>query len=347
MGRPTHELAIVLAVPTRLRRAAVLLLAPAIALTLTACGSSDAAKGFDAVGVSGDFGQAPKFDFKKDMTADDAETKTLITGDGATLADGDQVLVNFAVGDATTQKTPLTTYGADSGAVGFQIGQAAPSQPQVLGDVFIPELLKYIKSGVKVGSRIAVAGQTEKVFPDLWSTLPQLKVDIGNADGTVLVMDVVGVAKAPEGATQKSPAWAPKIVEKKGKPASLNFAGTPKLGNKLQVATLTKGTGPAVVAGQSAAVQYLGQVYKGAKPFDESYSTDRFFFAATGTKYDPNKAMTGSVIKGWMQGLVGVTVGSRILIGIPPALGYGKSGQPPTIPGNSTLYFVVDVLGAA
>lgn len=333
--------------PTRLRRAAVLLLAPALGLTLTACGSSDTAKGFDAVSVSGDFGQAPSFTFKKtNMTDDDPETKTLVEGSGPTLGDGDQVLVNFAVADATTKQTPLTTFTDDSGAVGMQVGAAAPSQPQILGDVFVGELSKYVKSGVKVGSRIAVAGQTDKVFPDMWQTLPQLKYDIGNADGVVLVMDVIGVDKAPEGATQPAPKWAPKVVVKDGRPTSLNFSGVPPLGNKLQVATLTKGTGPAVKAGETAAVQYLGQTYKGAKPFDESYSAKRFLYAATGDKVDPNKAMGTPVIKGWMQGLVGVPVGSRVLIGIPPALGYGKSAQGP-IPANSTLYFVVDVLGAA
>jgi len=339
----------VAAVPTRLRRAAVLLLAPALALTLTACGGGDdTKKGFDAVSVSGAFDQAPKFDFKAQMSTGDNETKTLISGDGATLAKGDQVLVDFAIGDATTEKTPLTTYDDTSGAVGFQVGQAPPASPQVLGDVFIPDLLTYVKDGVKVGSRIAVAGETQKVLPSSGATLPQLKYDVGNADGIVLVMDVIGVAKAPEGTAQKkTPAWAPKVVTKDGLPTSLSFAGTPALGNKLQVATLIKGTGPAIKAGQTAGVQYLGQTYKGAQPFDESYSAKRYLYAATGDDVDPNKAMATPVIKGWMKGLVGVTVGSRVIIGIPPALGYGSQAQGKTIPANSTLYFVVDVLGAA
>lgn len=337
----------VAAVPTRIRRTAALLVtAPVLALALTACGGDSG--GFDDVKVSGSFEQAPTIDWSgTPSTGGDATTKTLIDGSGATLEHGDPVLVDFAISDGTTGKTAVTTFDNSSGGVGFQIGQAPPSSPQSLGDVFIPELLNYVKAGVKVGSRIAVAGETDKVFPTIWSQLPQLKYDIGNADGIVLVMDVVGVAKSVDGAAQTPPAWAPKVVMKDGKPASVDFSKTPKPNGKLQVATLTKGTGPAVKAGQTAAVQYLGQVYKAAKPFDESYSANRFLYAQTGNPGDPNKVMPPTVIKGWGQGLVGVPVGSRVLIQIPPALGYGKQGQPPTIPGNATLYFVVDVLGAA
>jgi peptidylprolyl isomerase len=335
-------------VSNRLRRAAVLTLAPALAVALTACGGDKTAKGFDAVSISGSFGQAPAFGWKKQMAAGSATTKTLIDGTGAALAQGDHVLVNFAVGDTATDTTPITTFGNDTGAVGLQIGQVAPTQPQVLGDVFTTELINYVKAGVKVGSRIAVAGSADKVFPTIWSELPQLTYNIGNEDGVVLVMDVVGVQSKPTVANEiKPPRWVPSLNTSLGKVLSLNFGGIPPLGGKLRVATLVKGTGAPVQAGQTAAVQYLGQVYKAAKPFDESYSTDRFLYAQTGSNVDPNKAMELTVIKGWSEALVGIPVGSRVMIGIPPKLGYGKTAQGKTIPANSTLYFVVDVLGAA
>jgi peptidylprolyl isomerase len=79
-------------------------------------------------------------------------------------------------------------------------------------------------------------------------------------------------------------------------------------------------------------------VYEGDKPFDESYSTNPASFAIG----------TGGVIKGWDQALVGKTVGSRVLIAIPPKLGYGEEGNKNAgIKGTDTLYFVVDILGAA
>ena len=49
------------------------------------------------------------------------------------------------------------------------------------------------------------------------------------------------------------------------------------------------------------------------------------------------------LIQGWTIGLTGVKVGSRVLLQIPPAYGYGAQGSG-TIPGNATLWFVIDVL---
>ena len=52
-----------------------------------------------------------------------------------------------------------------------------------------------------------------------------------------------------------------------------------------------------------------------------------------------------SVVKGWTYGLTGVKVGSRVLLQIPPELGYGAQAQS-AIPANSTLYFVIDIKSA-
>jgi peptidylprolyl isomerase len=57
---------------------------------------------------------------------------------------------------------------------------------------------------------------------------------------------------------------------------------------------------------------------------------------------------TGQVIPGWDEGLVGQTVGSQVLLVVPPDKGYGDSGQPSAgIKGTDTMVFVVDILGAA
>ena len=83
---------------------------------------------------------------------------------------------------------------------------------------------------------------------------------------------------------------------------SLDFAGTPKPDGKLRSAVLIQGTGATVKKGQTITVNYLGQVYKGKKPFDESYSKQPASFAIG----------TGEVISGWDKTLVGQKVGSRV-----------------------------------
>ncbi|WP_424214595.1 FKBP-type peptidyl-prolyl cis-trans isomerase [Streptomyces sp. BI20] len=106
---------------------------------------------------------------------------------------------------------------------------------------------------------------------------------------------------------------------------------------ELKVEVLSEGKGPALKKGDVAQVNYLGQVWDGKEPFDQSY--DR------GTPFDVNLG-AGAVIKGWDQGLEGQKVGSRVELVIPPELGYGAQGSPPKIPANATLVFVVDIVKA-
>jgi FKBP-type peptidyl-prolyl cis-trans isomerase len=107
----------------------------------------------------------------------------------------------------------------------------------------------------------------------------------------------------------------------------------------LVVRDLIPGTGQAAKAGSRVTVNYVGVLYKGGKEFDSSWKT--------GQPFAPFQLGQGSVIAGWDQGLVGMKVGGRRELIIPPSLGYGKTGSPPTIPPNATLVFVVDLLGVA
>ena len=121
--------------------------------------------------------------------------------------------------------------------------------------------------------------------------------------------------------------------------AKRDFAKTPEPGKQLQSATLIEGDGPTVEKGQTIAVKYLGQVYDGKKPFDENYSTGQPTSFPIGV---------GGVVPGWDKTLVGAKVGSRVIMALPPAEGYGEAGNPQAgIKGTDTLYFVVDVLAAA
>jgi peptidylprolyl isomerase len=107
---------------------------------------------------------------------------------------------------------------------------------------------------------------------------------------------------------------------------------------KLVTKDLITGTGTTAKEGDTVTVNYVGVLYKGGKEFDSSWSRNQTF---------STPLTTGSVIPGWVQGIAGMKVGGRRELIIPPNLAYGKAGSGSTIPPNSTLVFVVDLLSVS
>jgi FKBP-type peptidyl-prolyl cis-trans isomerase len=111
---------------------------------------------------------------------------------------------------------------------------------------------------------------------------------------------------------------------------------------ELQMVTLKPGTGAVVGGGQIAVVQYTGWLYEtGAadhkgKQFDSSRNAGQAFKFPVGT---------GSVIKGWDQGVAGMKVGESRRLTIPPQLAYGDAGAGGVIPPGATLVFDVELVG--
>ncbi len=301
----------------------------ATAVVLAGCGSSNsssassgASLGVDSVKISGDLGVDPTVDFSGKVTDPTTTTKTLITGTGPTIEKGDAAMIQTVIADGATQKTVASSY--------------KDKQPQVvtLSSQVSPIFLNAL-TGKKVGSRVLVYTSADKIFGPQGNT----SLGIQATDNVLILFDLVAKPlDKPDGSSKAAPSWAPKVVATKGVVSGLNFKGTPKPDNKLKVAVVKTGTGPAVKKGQTIIVRYLGQVYGGKKPFDENFSKDVTSFPIG----------VGRVVKGWDKTLVGQKVGSQVLIAIPPKDGYGSKGQPTAgIKGTDTLYFVVDVLGAA
>jgi peptidylprolyl isomerase len=132
-------------------------------------------------------------------------------------------------------------------------------------------------------------------------------------------------------ASVKTPATGPLSKEPTVTPPS-----TPAP-TKLVTKELIVGTGPEAKAGDSVTVNYVGVLYKGGKVFDASWKRNETFPFVLGKS---------QVIPGWEQGIVGMKVGGRRELIIPSGLAYGAKGSPPTIPPNSALIFVVDLLAA-
>ena len=110
----------------------------------------------------------------------------------------------------------------------------------------------------------------------------------------------------------------------------------------LQTTILKPGTGAAIGGGQIAVVQYTGWLYEAGaadhkgKQFDSSRDRREPF------KFPLD---TGSVIKGWDQGVVGMKVGESRRLVIPPELAYGDAGAGGVIPPGATLVFDVELVG--
>lgn len=122
-----------------------------------------------------------------------------------------------------------------------------------------------------------------------------------------------------------------------GDKPELTFPDTPAP-VELAVQVISQGDGDVVEAGDDIEVNYYGQVW-GGRMFDNSYDRGSSITFPIGV---------GAVIAGWDEGLVGRQVGSRLLLSIPPHLGYGDRGMPQAgIGGTDTLVFVVDVKGTS
>ena len=99
---------------------------------------------------------------------------------------------------------------------------------------------------------------------------------------------------------------------------------------------LVVGTGATASTGRSLTVNYTGWLYDPARSESKGAQFDSGTFTFT--------LGAGTVIRGWDTGLVGMRVGGRRRLTIPPELAYGSTGSPPRIPGNASLVFDVELV---
>jgi peptidylprolyl isomerase len=197
----------------------------------------------------------------------------------------------------------------------------------------IPGLITAL-TGVKVGQRVLFAIPPAEAF----GPNGRAEAGIGPTDDLVVVADILAVGKVlkqAEGAAVAPVAGQPTVTfdATNGPTISVPKTAAP---TALVSQNLIDGNGPEVKSGQTITVHYTGAVWTDGSVFDSSWTRKSPATFGIGT---------GNVIPGWDKGLVGKKVGSRVLLVVPPADGYGDQAQA-KIPANSTLVFVVDILDA-
>ena len=224
-------------------------------------------------------------------------------------------------GDAITEDSlvsyALSAFNAESGdelgTVGYGDGLLLPSQ-------IAPEsALGQVLGCATVGSRIVAT------FPS--------SVD---APGEVYIMDVLD--------TVPSAAWGEPQDPKAGMPTvTLGKDGAPTVAipdapapDAIEISGLQQGDGPAVKPNDTTLLQYYGVDWATGESFDSSWSRGAPY-SNPGNNYVP----------GFVQALDGQTVGSQVLVVIPPALAYGEAGSSDHQLAGATLVFVIDILATA
>ncbi|MFJ4978984.1 FKBP-type peptidyl-prolyl cis-trans isomerase [Streptomyces coeruleorubidus] len=330
-----------------MRRRSLLISVPAGLATLAACGDdkSDSSKASDSPSPSASAPSAApppkivdgplpavtagtKFDEKPTIAKGSSEpskqlaVKTLVAGSGKAIAENDFVVANYLGQVWNTAKVFDNSYDRKA-RLAIQLAQGQ-----------IIDGWRYALAGKKAGSRVEMA------VPPTWGYGSQGNPQAGikGTDTLVFVVDVQDTFNAKSSAKGKEVpqdnADLPKVgTNTDGKAPSIEVpkSAAPK---KLVAEYVLEGDGEEVAADNSVLVQYKGVLWDGGKEFDSSYA---------------NKQLVSfslqQVVKGWAQGLTGKKVGSRVLIVIPPELGYGDNPpQGSGIKKDSTLVFSVDIL---
>jgi FKBP-type peptidyl-prolyl cis-trans isomerase len=192
-------------------------------------------------------------------------------------------------------------------------------------------------AGHRVGSRILM------VVPPGFGFGPRGNpaINVTGSDTLVFVFAIIAAIPAGAHATGTPVPYRPgpslpRVSQGPGAPTITVAPHVPPPAH-LVTRVLMAGHGPVVSQGESIVVQYTGVIWRTRKIFNSSWLQGSPQAFGLGS---------GQLIPGWDKGLTGQRTGSRLLLVIPPALGYGKNGNPPLVKGTDTLVYVVDILAA-
>lgn len=323
-----------------MRRLSVLLLTALLVVPAACSGGED--EGDDSSAAGGAFafptvseakpGVEPRM-VSETLPPDSTQLQVLHEGEGRPVGKDDMLVVDLK--GQTWDKD-----GVDLPAFvnSFKTGQALIRPISTV----IPAWEKALP-GVKVGSRVVLVAPPADAF----AQLARAPDGVFPTDTVMFVIDILD-AVAPQTMVDGKPvavaadAALPTVTGGKNPKVTVPEVDPP---TDFVERLLLQGSGPKIGQGETILAQYVGVNWRDGKRFDSSWDAGRHPFAVRVAASDPRTG-AGGVIEGWVKSLVGEKVGSRVLIVVPPKLGYGKAGNEDAgIRGTDTLVFVIDILG--
>jgi len=300
-----------------------------VTVGLTGCslpGSSDCSRPavsdpdvMDLIDVTGDTADQPEADIYTPLHASHLAYEDVVTGEGTAITAQNQLMVvDVALfSGATGEPIVATAYDGDLSRV------SSPDQ----WTTNFPGFEEALQCATE-GSRIAVALSPDDMAPDVAAGFG---ID---EDGTVVaVIDLRKVyLAAADGQNQFNSGFGlPTVVRAPdGRPGLIIPDGAPPA--DLVVQTLKKGTGETVTGDDAVRVHYTGVVWGENETFESTWD-------------DQAKSVTAdTVVPGFAEAIEGQTVGSQVLVVVPPDQGFGDDANG-AVPGGSTLVYVIDILG--
>ncbi|MEW9551615.1 FKBP-type peptidyl-prolyl cis-trans isomerase [Nonomuraea sp. NPDC050783] len=292
--------------------------APLLAASLLIAGCTGEPAAGPELTVRGAFGARPTVVFPAGRPAPGLQVDEPATGKGARLRPDDVAVVQY---------TAHVWDGGGNRLVDSSFTRGAPAAFPVGG--LLPGLDRALE-GRTVGSRVVAAVPPGDGFG------PNPPRGVGPSDELLYVVDILGAHHKGASAGGRGGSLAGVVVGGGARPELRVPRTAPPA--RFAAKVIQRGGGPRTQAGRLVVVQYAGAVWRGRRIFDTTWTTGR-----------PKafKLGDGGLIKAWDKALVGVPVGSRVLMVVPPSYGYGAPGSPEHgIRGSDTLVFVVDVLAA-
>jgi peptidylprolyl isomerase len=294
------------------------------------CTPAKSGKASESVEVSGKFGSAPKVTIDDPLSTKTTQRSVVIAGDGAVAEAGYDITAEFSVYNGSTGESIDATDYADAPVA------------WTLDESLIAGFTKTLQCST-AGSRVVGV-----IAPEDGIAAESLEgLGLGAEDSLVVVADLLTAEKPAEvaptlpkadGEDQPLPEGFPDIKVS----IADDEAGTPTLTlpggdapTELQLAVLKKGDGEEVGTGADVVVNYTGMNWATSEVFDSSWERGQ-----------PAPFNTAGVIPGFTQALEGQTVGSQVLVVIPPALAYGTTAEGSTNElADQTLVFIIDIVG--